>query len=101
MPPTDDNADDHMPAVRRTTPSAEDAAYMPVIWRARHGDWGVDAHADIDGQTYVLQVKNLLPQADAQRLGRRSVLVFLDGCRNSGVDFKRASSLRQLKSMIV
>ena len=101
MPPTDDNADDHMRAVRRTTPSAEDAAYMPVIWRARYGDWGVDAHADIDGQTYVLQVKNLLPQADAQRLARRSVLVFLDGCRNSGVDFKRASSLRQLKSMIV
>ncbi len=88
MPPTDDNADDHMPAARRTTPSAEDAAYTPVIWLARHGDWGVDDRVDIDGQTYVLQVKNLLSQADAQRMARRSVLVFLDACANSGVDLK-------------
>ena len=88
MPPTDDNADDHMPAVRRTALSAEDAAYMPVTRWARHGDWGVDARLDIDGQTYVLQVKNLLSQADAQRMARRSVLVFLDACANSGVDLK-------------
>jgi hypothetical protein len=101
MPPTNGNADDHMPAVKRTTPSAEDAPCMPVTWWARHGDWGVDAWADIDGQIYVYQVKNLVPQTDAQRMARRSVLVFLDACGNSGVDLKRASSLRQLRSMIV
>jgi hypothetical protein len=99
MLPTDDSADDHIPVVRRATP--EDAAHLSVIWWACHGDRGVDSQADIDGHTYALQAKQLLSQADAQRMLRRSVLVVLDTCQSSDSDRKWTSYLRQLKSMLI
>jgi hypothetical protein len=101
MLPTDDTADDHIPVVRRAVPDDQGAAHLPAIWWARHGDQGVDAEMDIDGQTYLLQAKHLLPRAYAQRMTRQSVLVFLNACQSSDADHKWASSLQQLTSMVV
>jgi hypothetical protein len=101
MLPTDDSADDHIPVVRRAAPDDQGAAHLPAIWWAYHGDRGADAQMDIDGQTYIFQAKHLLPRADAQRMTRQSVLVFLDACRSSDADHKWTSSLQQLTSMVV
>jgi hypothetical protein len=101
MLPTDDSADDYVSAVGRATLDAEDAAHLPVIWLACHGDWGADSQADIDGHTYVLQAKRLVSQADAQRMTRQSVLVFLNACQSSDAGDERTSFLRRLESMTI
>lgn len=89
---TDDNADDHAPVVRWAT---------PLSWFACHGSQGVDAVADIDGDTHVWQVKHLVPPADAKRIARQSVLVLLNACESSDDHHRWASSVQQLKSMSI
>lgn len=100
MLPTEDSADGHFPVVRRATPDDQDATHLPWIRWACHGDRGVDGQADIDGHTYVLQAKHLMSQADAQQMARQSLVVFINACQSSW-DHKWASSLRQLKPMII
>jgi hypothetical protein len=47
------------------------------MWFAGHGDAGIDGLTRVEGQTWIFQCKHLLTRADAQRLSRRSVLVFI------------------------